>query len=461
MRRALLTAALLGLTGAAQVSAPAAGEPVTLHLSREPGLSAGVRAALRALPGNVETVVLVQDLRTRAVLETQQPDRALIPASTTKLVTAASVLNERGGAGGWWSAELTVPAAQVGRASVKAVTLRGSGDPTLSVADGAYSLRALARQAYARGLREVGEVRVDDLGFDSAAWEVPLGAPMTALRLAEWHDDPPVSAQAARERLGAALTAQLRAAGVRVTREGVGRAAPWQAWVPPARTDGQGRALPPEPVTPVAARPEQGIASVRSASPFQVLAATLRPSDNLRAEELLGTLAHGANGTLRGALAQERAYLRRIGADLSSVELHDGSGLSRKNRLSPRVLVAVLREQFDLPAPLPGKAGLPGALYRARGNAFAEALPQAGTGENVPEHDGRGGTMALRLRGAGLDVRAKTGTLPGVSALAGFVTGRSGHVLAFAVIMNGPESSPILTLRAVQDDVVRAVAAAH
>ena len=206
MRRAFLIAALLGLTGAAQVSAPAAGEPVTLHLSREPGLSAGVRAALRALPGNVETVVLVQDLRTRAVLETQQPDRALIPASTTKMVTAASVLNERGGAGGWWSAELTVPAAQVGRASVKAVTLRGSGDPTLSVADGAYSLRALARQAYARGLREVGEVRVDDLGFDSAAWEVPLGAPMTALRLAEWHDDPPVSAQAARERLGAALT---------------------------------------------------------------------------------------------------------------------------------------------------------------------------------------------------------------------------------------------------------------
>ena len=125
------------------------------------------------------------------------------------------------------------------------------------------------------------------------------------------------------------------------------------------------------------------------------------------------------------------------------------------------MLVAVLREQFDLPAPLPGKAGLPEALYRARGNAFAEALPQAGTGENVPGHDGRGGTMALRLRGAGLDVRAKTGTLPGVSALAGFVTGRSGHVLAFAVIMNGPESSPILTLRAVQDDVVRAVAAAH
>ncbi|GGR98501.1 D-alanyl-D-alanine carboxypeptidase/D-alanyl-D-alanine-endopeptidase [Deinococcus sedimenti] len=461
MRRAFLIAVLLGLTGAAQVAAPTAGESVTLHLSREPGLGEGVAAALRGVPEGVEVALLVQDLRTREVLEAQSPDRALIPASTTKVVTAASVLDERGGAGGWWSAELTVPAVQVGRASVKAVTLRGSGDPTLSVVSGGYSLRALARQAYARGLREVGEVRVDDLGFDSAAWTLPLGSPMTALRLAEWRDDPPTSAQAARERLGAALIVQLRAAGVRVTREGVGRAAPWQAWVPPARTDEQGRALPPDPVTPASARPEQGIASVRSTSPFRVLAATLRPSDNLRAEELLGTLAHGAGGTLRGALARERAYLRRIGTDLSGVELRDGSGLSRENRLSPRVLVDVLRAQFDLPAPLPGKAGLPEALYRARGNAFAEALPQAGTGEDVPEHDGRGGTMALRLRGAGLDVRVKTGTLPGVSALAGYVTGRSGHVLAFAVIMNGPDSAPILTLRAVQDDVVRAVAAAH
>ncbi|MCD0158338.1 D-alanyl-D-alanine carboxypeptidase, partial [Deinococcus sp. 6GRE01] len=51
--------------------------------------------------------------------------------------------------------------------------------------------------------------------------------------------------------------------------------------------------------------------------------------------------------------------------------------------------------------------------------------------------------------------------LPGVSALAGYVTGRSGRTLVFAVLMNGPEDTPILTLRAVQDRVVQAMAQAH
>ncbi|WP_370637695.1 D-alanyl-D-alanine carboxypeptidase [Deinococcus sp. 6GRE01] len=48
-----------------------------------------------------------------------------------------------------------------------------------------------------------------------------------------------------------------------------------------------------------------------------------------------------------------------------------------------------------------------------------------------------------------------------MSALAGYVTGRSGRTLVFAVLMNGPEDTPILTLRAVQDRVVQAMAQAH
>ncbi|UBV43046.1 D-alanyl-D-alanine carboxypeptidase [Deinococcus taeanensis] len=464
MRRAALIPLLLLPLAGAQDRPAGGAQPGDVHLTRDPGLSAGARAALHSLPVGVQVGILVQDLRTRQVLEAALPDRGFIPASTTKLVTAASVLDERGGAGGWWSAELTVPAAQEGRPSVKAITLRGSGDPTLEATTGPYSLRVLARQAYARGLRQVGEVRVDDQSFDVDSWAAPpLGAPMTAVRLAGWHDAPPATAGEARARLAAELVAQLRAAGVKVTRDQPGRAAAWQPFVPPERTDKQGRPLPPDPFVPPGRRPEQGVASVRSASPAQALAATLWPSDNLRAEELLATLAHppGGTGTRPGALARERAYLQRIGADLSEVVLNDGSGLSRGNRLSARVLVQLLRVQYDLPHPLAGHRGLPGALYLARGNAFIEALPQAGTGENVPAHDGRGGTLALRLRGADLDVRAKTGTLPGVSALAGYVTGRSGHPLAFAVLMNGPQDTSILTLRAVQDDLIRAVAQAH
>ncbi|PTA68350.1 D-alanyl-D-alanine carboxypeptidase/D-alanyl-D-alanine-endopeptidase [Deinococcus arcticus] len=458
MRRlALLVLCLLS----AGAQAPEAGDAV--RLTREPGLSAPVRGVLLGLPPGVRAGVLVVDLRTRAVLEAQAPDTPFIPASTVKLITAGSVLDDRGGALGAWTTELTVPAGQVGRAQVSHLTLRGSGDPTLAVS-GRYSLRALARQARVHGVRRVGRVQLDERPLDPQSWAgLPLGVPMTALRLWEWRRRPPASVSEARARLGAALVEELRRAGITVASAEIGRAAPYRPYVPPARTDEQGRPLPPDPFIPVTRRPEQGVASVRSASPARVLAAMLRPSDNLRAEELLSTLAHrpGGNGALGGALARERAWLRRLGVDLRGLRLADGSGLSRDNRLSARALVAVLRAQYDLPHPLPGRAGLPASLYRTRGNAFIEALPQAGTGENVPEHDGRGGTLARRLVGAELDVRAKTGTLPGVSALAGYVTGRSGHPLAFAILMNGPDSTPILTLRALQDDLVRELAAAH
>ncbi|KEF33893.1 D-alanyl-D-alanine carboxypeptidase [Deinococcus sp. RL] len=458
MRRALALLLLLPSLGAlSRAGAPSAPAPtppaIHVTLTRPPGLSAEVRRALAGLPPGVRLGLLVRDLETGEVLEAREEGLSLIPASTVKLVTAAAVLADRGDAG-WWSTELTVPASEAGRARVTHLTLRGGGDPTLRVADGPGSLRVLARQAYARGLREVGAVRLDETRLDAAAWQDPLlGVPMTALRLADWHAAPPTSAAQARGWAGAALIRELRRAGVRVRSDEVGTAPRYLPPVPPPRRDERGRPLPPDPFLPPAQRPEQGVASVRSGPPFRVLAEVLRPSDNLGAEELLATLAP-PHGTREGALGRGWAALRRLGVDTAGVHLADGSGLSRENRLTARALVDLLDRMYDLPY-VRGepRAELPGQTYRARRNAFAEALPQAGVGGEVT---GRGGTLAGRLRG--LDVRAKTGTLPGVSALAGYVTARSGRGLGFALLMNGPRDTPILTLRAVQDDVVRAVA---
>ncbi|UQN07567.1 D-alanyl-D-alanine carboxypeptidase/D-alanyl-D-alanine-endopeptidase [Deinococcus sp. QL22] len=439
--------------------------PVAVHLVRDPGLSAGVREVLRGVPDGVQVSVLVREVGGGSVLEALQPDQAMIPASTQKLVTAASVLVDRGGAGGWWSTELTVPAAEVGQNSVSALTLRGGADPTLSVAGGPNSLRSLAKQAFARGLRRVNAVRLDESQMRADGWtDLIVDVPMTAVRLSEWANNPPLSAQEARARAGAALVAELRRAGIQVGSDVVGVAPKFTPYVAPARGDEDGQPLPPDPLIPVKRRPEQGLASVRSGSPAPVLAAVLRPSDNLKAEELLGTLAATplGRGTLAGALLRERAALRRMGVDLTGIELADGSGLSRANRLTARALVQLLSVLHDLPYAQSGATPpLPAAVYRTRRNAFAEALPQAGTGDDNPDHTGRGGTMALRLQNSGLDVRAKTGTLPGVSALAGYVTAKSGKTLAFSILMNGPETTPILTLRGVQDQMVRAVAAAH
>lgn len=456
MRRVLALLLLLPTLGAlSRAQAPQPSAPIHVTLTRSPGLSAEVRRALADMPPEVRLGLLVRDLETGEVLEAQGEGLSLIPASTVKLVTAAAVLLDRGDAG-WWSTELTVPAGEQGRTRVTHLTLRGGGDPTLSASGGPNSLRALAKQAYARGLREVGAVRLDETRLNAAAWnDLVLGVPMTAVRLTDWSASPPTSAAQARAWAGAALVAELRRAGVRVRSDVVGTAARYIPPVLPPRRDGRGRLLPPDALIPVERRPEQALAAVRSARPFRSLANVLRPSDNLRSEELLASLA-SPPGTLTRALGREWAALRRLGVDTAGVHLADGSGLSRENRLTARALVDLLDRLYDVP-PVRGeaRAELPGAAFRARRNAFAEALPQAGTGGDKV---GRGGTLALRMQGTGLDVQAKTGTLPGVSALAGYVTARSGRVLGFALLMNGPRETPILTLRAVQDEVVEAVA---
>lgn len=433
-------------------------------LPREPGPTPPMRAALLGLPGDVTTALLVRDLGTGAVLAAQLPDLPLIPASTTKLVTGAATLAARQGGRGWWSTELTVPAAQEGQARVNALTLRGSGDPTLSTREGPNSLRALAAQAYARGVRRVGEVRLDPGRVDAQSFAATeYGLPLPGLRLREWEQAPPGSVAEARRRLGAALVTELRRAGLRVDRDAVGTATPRQPYLAPLRRDAEGRPLPPDPVIPAARRPEAGVASVRSGPVTPYLNSTLRPSDNGRAETLLAALAAlpgegTGGGTLDGALSRERAALRRLGVDLSGVRLADGSGLSREGRLTARALVGLLKVMYDLPYTAVPTADPPARVYAARRNLFVEALPQAGVGG---DKEGRGGTLARRLVGSGLDVRAKTGSLPGVSALAGYVTAHSGRTLAFAVLMNGPESTPLADLRAAQDRLVRALAAAY
>ena len=98
--------------------------------------------------------------------------------------------------------------------------------------------------------------------------------------------------------------------------------------------------------------------------------------------------------------------LQSLGIETGSDVLYDGSGLSRSNRLSAATLVQVLQvaARVDQPALRALITGLPVAGFTGSlANRFAEA-----------------DAVALG------DVRAKTGTLSGVSSLAGLVTGRDG-----------------------------------
>lgn len=433
-----------------------------MTLKREPGPSAGVQRVLNNVRRDVRVALLVRDVKDGRVLESLHADTPLIPASALKTVTGAAVLVDRQGARGWWSTELTVPAASSGQAKVKALTLRGTADPTLSVAEGKNSLRELARQAFAAGVREAGEVRLDDTRLDATSFTSTVyKSPMPAVRLREWPDSLSDLSEM-RSSVGRAMIAELRRAGIRVNSDALGTAPSYKPYKPPVLKDKEGNILPPDPVIPLERRPEQGVASVRSGSVVPFVWDVLRPSDNRRAEELLATLGvrPGRGGSLKGALAREREVLDTLGVNLTGVVLGDGSGLGRESKLTARALTDLMKVMYDLPYAT-GKADVPINLYRQKRNAFIEALPLAGTGEHLPSHGGRGGTMSTRLVGSGLDVRAKTGTLPGVSSLTGYVTAKSGRVLAFAIMMNGPDTAPILTLRSQQDEMVRALAAAH
>lgn len=444
-----------------------------------PGLAAQVQllarlspevAALTAQPPRGSHLgLLVRDLTTGQVVEALRPDELFTPASTTKLLSMAARLS-LGGPASWYSTDVTAPASEVlsKAASLSFVTLRGGGDPSLSVT-GSYSLAALARQLAARGVKSVGEVRLAG-SIDSATWPaLPLGTPVMSVRLRDYPgwSLSPASYQAQVVR---AFEGQLRAAGVRVgVPDGHFGRLSAQAAGPALSLKAHPAASVQTPSSPqiAAPLPEQGVATLRSAPLSTLITQTLKPSDNVWTEQLAAGLGAGDRRPASHAsmIAGLRRFLDESGISAAPLKLHDASGLSPDNRLSPRALVTLLRRMYDLPtlsaADLAAKVPvLPAQAFAARKNLFIEALAQGGTGQATAEARFSGGTLAGRFIGSGLDVRAKTGTLPGVSCLAGYVRGASGHTLAFAVMLDQAPGGA-LRLRNYIDQLVRVVAARH
>ena len=149
----------------------------------------------------------------------------------------------------------------------------------------------------------------------------------------------------------------------------------------------------------------------------QVLLRMLKESDNLYAEAMFYQLA-ASSGARPATAKQARAIVmnlvRKLGLNPNSYRFADGSGLSLYNYVTAELEVAMLRYAYE------------------NSNIMLHlkpALPIAGTD----------GTIKSRMRGpfTNDNVRAKTGTLTGVSSLAGFCTAANGHQLAFSIINNG------------------------
>ena len=139
-----------------------------------------------------------------------------------------------------------------------------------------------------------------------------------------------------------------------------------------------------------------------------------KPSDNLLAEclvRLVGTRGNEAVSYDIGH-ARETLFLRVLGVDTLALGMVDGFGVGRRNFVTARAVASLLVEMHKKPD------------WRV----WYDSLPIAGVD----------GTLKGRMKGtpAAGNVHAKTGTLGQVRALSGYVTGRSGTLYAFSLLMN-------------------------
>lgn len=148
----------------------------------------------------------------------------------------------------------------------------------------------------------------------------------------------------------------------------------------------------------------------------QILTRMMKQSDNLYAECMFyhNALATSRPATQKNARTAERQMIQRLGYDPARYRVADGSGLSLYNYVSAELLTSLLR-------------------YAWRSDRIREhlvpSLPLAGVD----------GTLKDRMQKskAYRNVRAKTGTLTGISSLAGYLTAANGHQFAFCIINQG------------------------
>jgi D-alanyl-D-alanine carboxypeptidase/D-alanyl-D-alanine-endopeptidase (penicillin-binding protein 4) len=348
--------------------------------------------------------VYVRDLDSGRTLFESKADVARVPASVEKLYTTSAALLRFGP-----DATLKTTVAGDGFMDPDGVWrgnlyLRGGGDPTLNRED----LQLLASDLAAAGIIRVdGSVLGDETRFDAlrgsydsgGAYDSDMGGVLSALTLARgFAKDGKPAAQAARQ-----LAKVLRGEGIRVEgRSGVGTA--------------------PENATQ--------LASVDSPAMRDLIRLTNVPSDNFLAEMLVKNLgaSFGGAGTTTAGVAVVRSTLTSFGVHPRIV---DGSGLSRADRTTPRQVVRLLETMH----------------HQEIAGSFEESLAVAG----------RTGTIRKRMRGTPAQdrCRAKTGTLIGVSSLAGVCTAVGGHTIAFAMLMN---RAGISRAHSVQDRITTAIA---
>jgi D-alanyl-D-alanine carboxypeptidase/D-alanyl-D-alanine-endopeptidase (penicillin-binding protein 4) len=184
---------------------------------------------------------------------------------------------------------------------------------------------------------------------------------------------------------------------------------------------------------------ERELAVVESPRLSVLVAEVNQESNNLYAEVLLRTLGLSGKRSLAANTSSESAELglnqlkttlTELGVDPESYVLADGSGLSRHNLVSPEALVQTLQLMAATPE---------ASIYRA-------SLPTAGVT----------GTLRNRFRNTPAQgkLRAKTGSMSGVSSLSGYLDIPGYQPIVFSIIVNQSDQSAVVLRNAIDEIVV-------
>jgi serine-type D-Ala-D-Ala carboxypeptidase/endopeptidase (penicillin-binding protein 4) len=424
----------------------------------------------------------VVDLASGAVLVDRDADRRFVPASVTKLFTLALGLTRLGPG---YRYETTVL-----RASDGSLILVGAGDPNLSGRTLPYQVKSppgnplaaieeLADKIAAKGVSSIsGDIIGDDTAFAwqpyAAGWDVDdvlweYGAPVSALAVDDnavalsirpgsparifltpsigyyWVDnrlrlgspehitierDPGsrqirvagtlrASGSGESERLAIEDPAHYAAFALRNSLAMRGIPVRGQALARHWYADGSAPPPPPEGTE---------IARLTSAPLIESLQVMAKVSQNLHTEMLLRTVgrARRGEGTREAGQKELEAFLADAGIAEDEWNLRDASGLSRRDLVTPAAVVKLLRYMYQSPNREDWLSLLPVASEDGTLKSRLERSPAAGR------------------------IRAKTGSMEGVAALAGYADRRDGSTVAFALFSNN-QSAPSREVRAFID----------
>jgi len=342
----------------------------------------------------------VMDAGTGKVLYAKNATKAYIPASTMKLLTATAGLSILGPQHRF---STRVVSSGKGR-----ITLVGGGDPYLM----ATRSRTDPDRASLTQLAQATAVRLKKSGVN----KVTLGYDVSLFSGPSWHPDWPSFYSDQVTPISALWVNEGRVAGA---------SGPRVADPPKTAADAFAGALRARgiKVTSVkktgAAKKATPLAAVQSLPLDRIVERLLMVSDNDASEIVARQAAIGAGkpGSFEDARKVVRDRLVKLGAWDKSARIRDGSGLSRKNEVPAAMMAKTLRQALTPQHP--------------ELRAVLTGLPVAGVEGSLR----RRFTTEEATAGRGL-VRAKTGTLNQVSALAGYSRTHDGSLLVYAFLVN-------------------------